>query len=381
MTIGKRHVDGFEVARIGADQLVSPGLPAFLNHKMAGKPLATVICYRNVLSELANGANFGTRGLSLRRHQPRSYAMPSLKSIFIKSILIKSTLVVAAALLAGGAIAQPPDPRPAPPPIAVKAPKDEVAQVVMEFVEAISFRFDLEAAARLVEGGQTGEALKPIIAELQKERGGGWTIDLLDAAPQVNDSTASVKLKLMLYHRLLGKIMHQERLTLRKGPKGWKIVPLSAEELYHARNDSFDSDIVANFATYLALPKEAHNARACLNKLKQLGLAAMQFVQDWDEIFAFNATTYQEKLAPYTRSKDVFFCPDDKSGQVSYNFNARLENISLAGVDSPSETVLIYEGKNQQLEFRHNNRAAVCFADGHCKLVTPEEAKTLRWKP
>ena len=52
-----------------------------------------------------------------------------------------------------------------------------------------------------------------------------------------------------------------------------------------------------------------------------------------------------------------------------------------AATPEPAETVMIYEGKNGKLDFRHNGRATVGFADGHVKLTDAEGAKKLRWKP
>ena len=42
---------------------------------------------------------------------------------------------------------------------------------------------------------------------------------------------------------------------------------------------------------------------------------------------------------------------------------------------------MIYEGKNGKLDFRHEGKATVGFADGHAKLIDAQGAKKLRWKP
>jgi len=47
----------------------------------------------------------------------------------------------------------------------------------------------------------------------------------------------------------------------------------------------------------------------------------------------------------------------------------------------PQITVLFYEGANGKLNFRHNGKAAVAFADCHVKLIDAAAAKDLRWKP
>lgn len=295
---------------------------------------------------------------------------------------LKSSFTIAAAfLLSLSAIAQPPDidknlPVIAPPQVV------RPEQVISDFADAVSEHLDPEVAARFVEGGQTGDVLKPIVAELQKERA-GWTIRVLQANAQVKGDIAVVKGLLLLRHHWFGKIMHQERLTLHKVGDAWKIVPLSVDDFSYSRSDSFDSDILANIATYLARPQEIHEATAfsCLSNLKQLGLATFHLIEDNNEKFAVKAATYQQSLLPYARSEQLFHCPEDKSGTISYSFNDKFDNLPLAQLAEPAHTVMIYEGKDGQLEFRHNNRAGVCFADGHCQLITPEIAKTLRWKP
>ncbi len=50
-------------------------------------------------------------------------------------------------------------------------------------------------------------------------------------------------------------------------------------------------------------------------------------------------------------------------------------------MEAPAQTVLLYEGKNMQFDFKHDGRTAVAFADGHAKLLTPEEAKNVFWYP
>jgi prepilin-type processing-associated H-X9-DG protein len=84
---------------------------------------------------------------------------------------------------------------------------------------------------------------------------------------------------------------------------------------------------------------------------------------------------------PYIKNESIFKCPSDASGAVSYSFNANLAGVKLAKVSAPAETVMIYEGKNGKLDFRHEGKAAVGFADGHAKLVNAEGAKKLHWRP
>lgn len=130
-----------------------------------------------------------------------------------------------------------------------------------------------------------------------------------------------------------------------------------------------------------AIARSRERQVACISNVKLVALAALMLNQDRKEKFALKAASYKKSLMPYTKNKQIFHCPEDKSGAVSYSFNRNLEGISLYKIDKPAETVMIYEGKNQKLAFRHNGGANVGFVDGHVKWIPKEKAKTLRWKP
>lgn len=66
---------------------------------------------------------------------------------------------------------------------------------------------------------------------------------------------------------------------------------------------------------------------------------------------------------------------------MAYSLNAQLQGKPMRAVRKPELTVMIYEGKMGQLEFRHDGRAGVAFADGAVRKFTPAEARVLRWAP
>jgi len=131
--------------------------------------------------------------------------------------------------------------------------------------------------------------------------------------------------------------------------------------------------------------KARENARrvSCESNVKQISLGLNQFMQDHNEKFAFKAGDYKTSVMPYVKSELPFHCPSDThSGADSYSFNANLLGVPLAKMmRHPAQTVMVYEGKNQTLDFRHENRAVVGFADGHVRSVSQAEAQTLDWKP
>jgi prepilin-type processing-associated H-X9-DG protein len=83
----------------------------------------------------------------------------------------------------------------------------------------------------------------------------------------------------------------------------------------------------------------------------------------------------------YLRSDDIFTAPGEKLGQQSYNLNPQLADKDLAELEEVAQTVMIYLGKESNLDFRFGGKTVVGFADGHVEAVDAEHAKTLRWNP
>ena len=132
-------------------------------------------------------------------------------------------------------------------------------------------------------------------------------------------------------------------------------------------------------------------AEESLDRLRKLSLAALMFIQDNDDFFAFGPEYFQEALLPYTKTLrnyivpgtgvEEFTTPPPSSVGERYSFNAHLSGRSSNRMGDTARTVLFYDGKNKQLTFRYNGRAAVGFLDGHAALVDAEAAKTLLWEP
>jgi len=107
------------------------------------------------------------------------------------------------------------------------------------------------------------------------------------------------------------------------------------------------------------------NARraSCMNNQKQIGLAVLQYVQDFDEHYPLQAATaghpsaygddgvrvstppgtgksVADKLAPYLKSTQVWRCPSvNGSGLYSYHYSGCLNGIAVASVVEPARTV------------------------------------------
>jgi len=145
--------------------------------------------------------------------------------------------------------------------------------------------------------------------------------------------------------------------------------------------------VVAILAAILfpVFAKARGNARlaTCESNVQQIDLGLYQYVQDNNG--KFPKGDYKTVIMPYVKSETLFHCPTDESGGSSYSFNQNLQGVSLAKLSDPVNTVAVYEGQNQVLDFRHEhtggNVAVVGFVDGHVKAVAARQVKFLRWKP
>ena len=131
--------------------------------------------------------------------------------------------------------------------------------------------------------------------------------------------------------------------------------------------------IIAILAAILfpVFQKVRENARrtACLSNEKQLGLAVIQYSQDYDE-YMINGTNgygggsgWAGQAYPYVKSADVFHCPDDSSSVIpgshssSYALNSNFTYYigtttgctgihgayTLSQLNAPSKTVMLFE--------------------------------------
>lgn len=190
-----------------------------------------------------------------------------------------------------------------------------------------------------------------------------------------------------------------------------------------------------------AQAREKARQAACISNTKQLGLAFIQYQQDYDETLPLSGengktgvckgipdgswvlpeaidTTVSTacppaelpvpngSLYPYVKSTGVYLCPDDPLGQqktLSYSMNSRLNNTADAQIQAPAGCVLLIDESttlnngnflaptkdnavgfaiyNDQPTNRHNGGAIFAFADGHSKWARPERMKEENFDP
>ncbi len=182
---------------------------------------------------------------------------------------------------------------------------------------------------------------------------------------------------------------------------GWKILPTTQAEMEKMNeeqmqaNEGDDGVFVLTIDPLLstvteivqALPevmrdteRETQDAADMTGQanLRQLASAAMQFVQEYDEKMAFDASNFRERIKTYVRGEKTFLNP--KTGQP-FAMNPALANIEISKIAAPSQTVLFYTGANGVLSFDNFDKAAVAFVDGHVQIISRAEAAKLRWNP
>ncbi len=171
--------------------------------------------------------------------------------------------------------------------------------------------------------------------------------------------------------------------------------------------------IIAILAAILfpVFSRARENARrtSCLNNVKQLGLAVMQYTQDFDEKLPPSSDLapvpkyWFDKVEPYVKSKQVFFCPSEGDpfkkdaaapmtrDNISYGYNYiyttwrphasyALGGHSLARFQSPANTVLLGDTHRNnaqgyviawtgtyELDARHMEGVNIAYMDGHAK--------------
>jgi hypothetical protein len=124
----------------------------------------------------------------------------------------------------------------------------------------------------------------------------------------------------------------------------------------------------------------------CLSNVKQIGLAQMMYVSDYDERLPA-ASRWMTDSEPYIRNRNVYRCPTvamTSPQGYGYAFNSRLSLKQLKHVKSPADTVMVYDSSSTAWNAsdvatsmpkpgRHRTGAqfanSVGYVDGHAKLV------------
>jgi len=145
-----------------------------------------------------------------------------------------------------------------------------------------------------------------------------------------------------------------------------------------------------------ARAREKARQTSCLNNLKQLGLAALSYAQDYDERFVIyrypKPYFWPDKLQPYLKNADILKCPSRPDTRWAYGINYHHGcGRPLAKVEFPSEMLAFCDNRHQLAScsaphgfgatytphldpIPHNEGINIVYMDGHAKWMTPDGA-------
>jgi len=142
-----------------------------------------------------------------------------------------------------------------------------------------------------------------------------------------------------------------------------------------------------------AKAREKARQTSCLSNLKQLGLGAIQYAQDYDERWVRyrypNPYFWPHKLEPYLKNTQILTCPSRKTTANGYGANYHhLLGWALADVKYPSQHLAFCDNHNVLAgcphdasytyytpglnPLPHNDGINVVYVDGHAKWMKPD---------
>lgn len=154
---------------------------------------------------------------------------------------------------------------------------------------------------------------------------------------------------------------------------------------------SIISVLAAILFPVFARARENARRTTCQSNLKQMGLAFMQYTQDFDErLPRMNYHNYSTALnlgqpfgwadviQPYLKSQQIYQCPSEgtaphrlpvSAGYTDYWYNSRLQNRGLASVQQSSLTVMSGDGNGSQTGNTYVGTAVYTYIG--CSINTP----------
>lgn len=253
---------------------------------------------------------------------------------------------------------------------------------VENFVKAINAS-DTQALADSVLNAKTDDTvLKTVMAEKDKAKA---VITVQNIAIEMKgDDKATATVESTVGENGKEPKKMTDKLDLQKAGGQWKIVAPDKSAL--GRNDALLGAMAylcsgADVSEMMSEARESARTVFCMSNEKQIATGMLMYSQDYDEQYPAQGIVYSDALFPYTKNREIFKCPSKPELPVAYSLNSQLVGKSQAMVAAPAFAVMLYEGNNSQLEYRHQNKSNVAFADGHVKRIAPESVKEILFDP
>lgn len=137
--------------------------------------------------------------------------------------------------------------------------------------------------------------------------------------------------------------------------------------------DQDEAVTTAILAPVFSQAKESAKRTATLSNAKQLALGMLMYQTDYDDIAPYAQSTAAVKYVtePYLKNNDLWKSQNPNGGE--FLFNMALAGVEQTEIPEPAETPMFFE-KNAWPD----GKRVVAFADGHAKVLTAEEWKSLQ---
>jgi prepilin-type N-terminal cleavage/methylation domain-containing protein len=128
-----------------------------------------------------------------------------------------------------------------------------------------------------------------------------------------------------------------------------------------------------------AKAREKARQSSCLSNVKQMGLAMLSYLQDYDECFpgrSVDPNPYKYKwcdvIAPYIKNTQIFLCPSRNNVAYpnAYGYNTMTTvgypmgtGAGLGSIQNPSSIIMIVDS-NQWTAYRPSDQATFAIFDG-----------------
>lgn len=153
------------------------------------------------------------------------------------------------------------------------------------------------------------------------------------------------------------------RKTLTAAKVTFDVSPLHTES-----SGGSDAELAAILFPVFAQAKVAAQETSTLSNLKQIGLAAIMYSIDYDDVLPYVQGTdqFRQVTSPYYKDDSIWKSANPNGG--GFRFAMNLAGVSVESVERPSEAPLAYEANPWP-----DGKRCVVFVDGHAKRMTREE--------
>jgi hypothetical protein len=244
---------------------------------------------------------------------------------------------------------------------------------IRAFLDAVQ-RNDFRSAANCVHEADPGADYSRLRSLV---KGAGIDFDIKSSRVETGDRVARVFVEVRFTSRDPDMVREsKEEIEMRRVSRDWRIVvPKFAGRdglvLELARNVLDESERRGGSKPSTDTADE--RARLSQSNVRELVRATLKWAINHRG--RFMEADWKDKIDGDVKP-GTFRVPGTRD---EYRFNGRLRGVRLTDIDRPGDTILVYDGDDYKLRFRHNGRAVVGLVNGSVRLVTEAEARRLRW--